>query len=73
MRIPSLPPHPATHHLNSNPYPAQNFFLYFYGAVFNLLFLAVTALREKQNLSQMFQGGWLPGWLGGLRVAMIMK
>ncbi|KAG2428541.1 hypothetical protein HYH02_014345 [Chlamydomonas schloesseri] len=34
----------------------QNFFLYFYGALFNLLFLGVTALREKQSLGQMFQG-----------------
>ncbi|GIL68412.1 hypothetical protein Vafri_21689 [Volvox africanus] len=34
----------------------QNFFLYFYGAAFNFIFLAATALRQQQPLGEMFQG-----------------
>lgn len=34
----------------------QNFFLYFYGALFNFAFLAVTAMREGQPLGAMFKG-----------------
>ncbi|KAG2487032.1 hypothetical protein HYH03_014278 [Edaphochlamys debaryana] len=34
----------------------QNFFLYFYGAVFNFAFLTVTAIHNRQHLGEMFQG-----------------
>ncbi|KXZ50061.1 hypothetical protein GPECTOR_18g40 [Gonium pectorale] len=34
----------------------QNFFLYFYGAAFNLVFLLFTAVHEGQTLGQMFKG-----------------
>ncbi|GFR48706.1 hypothetical protein Agub_g10662 [Astrephomene gubernaculifera] len=34
----------------------QNFFLYFYGALFNFVFLAATALHAGQPLGDMFQG-----------------
>ena len=47
------------------PGPHQNFFLYFYGALINLGFLAFTAWRDNQSLAQMFQGGRGPcAWEG---------